>query len=337
MKDTSLYSAGMTFPARLVLGADQFFKVMRYRSELARLAYRVAYSDAVKQGLQGRDLAAYVARSSKVYSDDPTVQANAFSVVVNESWTSWSRSESQTTVALVRELTGLEARKFAGLEEKLRSASRWHSVSEIPNFPFTSFAEMLSAIAAGRCYISVSSLGFRRTNLTSGRAQQAWGGFLSWVPFLVVLASIVAAIACRNGWMLIGIPAAVFGMIQGAAPLSIFRPILLVTRRDPAVPLIIRLAANVPLVLASWFVGALIPPALFGWMLFTNHEAAAWVVASYMLSIHAIRVFRARGTIALRAAAKKSETFFLFALSQGDCALRDSTTGQFLRPPERPS
>src|SRR5208337_4616101 len=115
MKDTSLYSAGMTFPARLVLGADQFFMTLRYHSELSRLAYRVAYSDAVKQGLQGRDLAAYIERSSKVYSDDPSVQANAFSVVVGESWTSWSRNDSQTTVAYFRELTGLEARKFAGI------------------------------------------------------------------------------------------------------------------------------------------------------------------------------------------------------------------------------
>src|SRR5271166_4746230 len=270
MKDTSLYSAGMTFPARLVLGFDQGFKAMRYRAVLSGLAYRVAYSDAVKQGLQGQDLAAYVERSSKIYSDDPKVQANAFSVVVNESWTSWSRSESQSTVALVRELTGPEARKFAGLEEKLRSASRWHSVSEIPNFPFTTFAEMLSATATGRCYISVDSVGFRRTNLTSGRAQQAWGGFLSWVPFIVVLASIVAAIAWRNGWMLIGIPAAALGMIQGAAPLSLFRPILIDMRREIGMPLIFRLAANVLLVLTNGFVGALITPILSGWMLFTS-------------------------------------------------------------------
>ncbi len=336
MKDTSLYSAGMTFPARLVLGADQFFKVMRYHSELARLAYRLAYSDGVKQGLQGRDLAAYVARSSKVYSDDLTVQANAYSVVVNETWTARSRNKSQTMIALVRELTGLEARKFAGIEEKLRSASRWHSVSEIPNFPFTTFAQMLSAIAAGRCYISVSSLGFRRTNLTSGRAQQAWGGFLSWVPFLVVLTSIVVAIAWRNAWMLLGIPAAAFGMIQGAAPVSLLRPILLSAQNDISIPLPFRLTAKVLLVLTSWFVGALLPSLFFAWMLFTDREAPAWIVASYILSVNAIRIFIARGTISLRAAVKKSETFFLFALSQGDCALCDSTTGQFLRPPERP-
>jgi hypothetical protein len=326
----------MTFPARLVLGADQFFWTLRYHSELSRLAYRAAYSDAVKQGLQGRDLSAYIERSSKIYSDDPKVQANAFSVVVNESWTSWSRSDSQTTVALVRELTGLEARKFAGIEEKLRSASRWHSVSEIPNFPFTTFAQMLSAIAAGRCYISVSSLGFRRTNLTSGRAQQAWGGFLSWVPFLVMLASIVVAIAWRNAWMLLGIPAAAFGMTQGAAPVSIFRPIMLSAQNDISVPLPFRLIARVLLVLTSWFVGALLPSLFFAWMLFTNREAPAWIVASYILSLNVIRIFRARGTIALSAAVKKSETFFLFALSQGDCALRDRITGQFLHLPERP-
>jgi hypothetical protein len=70
-------------------------------------------------------------------------------------------------------------------------------------------------------------------------------------------------------------------------------------------------------------------------MLFTHHHAAAWIVASYMLSVHAIRVFRARGTIALCAATKTSEAFFLFALSQGLCGLRDKTTGEFLRRLER--
>jgi hypothetical protein len=69
-------------------------------------------------------------------------------------------------------------------------------------------------------------------------------------------------------------------------------------------------------------------------MLFTDRQAAAWVIASYMLSVHSIRIFRARAAIALRNAAEKSEAFFLFALSQGLCGLRDKT-GKFLRQPER--
>jgi hypothetical protein len=81
-------------------------------------------------------------------------------------------------------------------------------------------------------------------------------------------------------------------------------------------------------------VGALLGPILFAWMLLTDRQAGAWIVASYVLSVHAIRVFRARGAIALRSAAKKSEGFFLFALSQGLCGLRDRK-GEVFKP-ERP-
>jgi hypothetical protein len=84
------------------------------------------------------------------------------------------------------------------------------------------------------------------------------------------------------------------------------------------------------LLLSVPIVGVFLPSILFAWMLFTDRQAGACTVASYLLSVHALRSFRARGTIAVRCAAKNTEAFFLFALSQGLCGLRDKTTGEFI-------
>jgi hypothetical protein len=329
MIDKSFHSAGMTFPARLILGVDQFFKVERYNSELYRLAYRQARKQAVTEGLQGAELSAHVARSQIALRSDPALRAAAYWIVSMVSWdTPSARLESTAERTGIRKIFG------ATEEERLLNASHWRSVSAIPNLPFASFGEMLKGIADGRCYISVDeSTAFRFTNLTSTRAAQAFDRFLSWTPFLVALASVIAAIASKNFWMLIGIPAAVIAFVVGASPISLVRPILL-TAKD-AFPLPLKLAVGMLLVLFSPVVGAFLGPILFAWMLFTDRPAAAWIVASYILSVHAMRVFRARGAIALHFAAKRSEAFFLFALSHGLCALRDKTTGDFLRRPER--
>jgi hypothetical protein len=216
----------MTFSARLILGGDQFFEAMRYNEELYGLAYRQAREQAVAEGLRGAELSVHIARSQTALRSDPTVQAAAAWVVLDESWSRWEPADS--------ELSGGNVQKLKRLEEKLLTASRWRSVSGITDFPFASFPEMLSAVAAGRCYISVTSTGFRFTNLTSSRAAQAFSGFLSWVPFLVMLASIVAAIALINAWALIGIPSAVLAFVVGTSSLSLVRPILLSVQRVPS-------------------------------------------------------------------------------------------------------
>jgi hypothetical protein len=324
MEDRSLHSAGFTFPARLVLAVDQFFKVMQFNGDVARFAYRHAYRDGITRGLQGAELSAYVARSAKALrTGDPTVRANATWAVLDETWSRWSRSDSALPVSRVS----------AGFEEKLLNASRWRSVSEIVGFPFASFPEMLSAVAAGRCYISVSSLGFRYTNVTHGYAARALDRLLSWVPFLVALVSIFASIGFKNAWMLVGIPAAVLALVVGAAPLSLVRSVLLSVQSDQSAPLPLRLLAKILQLLFSPIVGVVLTTALFAWMLSTDRQAGAWIVASYMMSLHAVRVFRARGTIALSSAVKKSEAFFLFALTENLCGLRDKTTGEFLWRP----
>jgi len=324
MKATKLRPSG-AFPVRLILGADQFFKVMRHSAELAKLAHRKAYNEGVAKGLRGVELSAHVARAAQALrTNDSALRAQALVAVMLLTWSPWSRFESQPV--------GQRPERIDN--ERLLDASRWRSVSEIPNTPFRSFSDVMTAIAAAQCYVSVPSTAFRFTRLTSRRFAGAFNELLSWAPLLVALSSIVGLALTGNGWLLLGIPAALLGFLAGAAPLSLLQPVLYSAANDPAVSLPLRVMARISLLAYTPLAKAFLVPAIFAWMLFTELPSAAWVVASYMLSFHAIRAFCARGAIALRNAAKRSEAFFLFAFSNGLCALRDKN-GRFLTEPQR--
>ena len=214
-------------------------------------------------------------------------------------------------------------------EDKLLSASRWRSVSEIPSFPFKSFSDMQQGIAEGRCYISVdSSQAHRFSHLFNGPGARALNGLLSWVPILVSLATVFAAIYFRNAWLLIGVPAAVLAFVVGASSVNLLRPILTVAPRDPTVPLPLRLAARILLAVMPF--GTVIGVLLFLGFLLSAHTTAAWTVASYLISVSALRSFRTRGAVALNSAVRRSEALFLFALSRGLCGLRDKATDDFI-------
>ncbi len=239
-------------------------------------------------------------------------------------------------------------------EEQLLGASRWRSVSEIPNFPFSSFGDVQRAVADGQCYLSVDdSKAYRFAHLTSSRRARAFNGFLSWVPILAALAYLVAAIMKRNAWLLLGLPGAALGFVIGASSVNLVRSFLTSAARDPAealaslrglflpIPVSLFVVAHKPAValpcraaarvlLRMMPFGPIAGIVLFVFLLFTDHDVAAWIVASYLVSVHALRSLRARATIALNSAAKRSEAFFLFALSQGLCGLRDKATGEFI-------
>jgi hypothetical protein len=164
-------------------------------------------------------------------------------------------------------------------EDKLLSASRWRSASEIPNFPFKSFSDMQQAVAEGRCYISVdSSQAHLFAHLFNGPVARALDGLLSWVPILVATASVFAAIYFRNAWLLIGVPAAVLAFVVGASSVNLLRAILTVAPRDPTVPLPLRLAAKILLAVMPF--GTVIGILLFGGLLLSEHTigAGSWRV-----------------------------------------------------------
>lgn len=188
-------------------------------------------------------------------------------------------------------------------EDELLKASQWRSVSEIPNFPFKSFSDVQQAVAEGQCYISVdSSRAYQFAPLFDGPVSRAVDTLLSNVPFLAAIACVILAIFFRDAWLLIGVPAALLAFVVGSR-----------VNRSGRISL--------------WRVTCVL---LFGWLLLSAHTAAAWIVASYLISVYALHLYRSLGVAAVNSAARRSEPQFLFALSQGLCGLRDKATNEFI-------
>jgi hypothetical protein len=214
-------------------------------------------------------------------------------------------------------------------EDELLKASRWRSVSEIPDFPFKSFNDVKQALSEGRCYISIDrSKAHRFAPLFNGPVARALDTLLSNVPILIAIASVIAAVSFRDAWLLFGVPAAVLGFVVGSSVHNLVRQILNIAPRDSAVPILLRLAAKI--LLAGMSFGSVIGLLLFGGLLLTAHTAAAWIVASYLISVYALRAFLTHGVLTINSAAGRSEPSFLFALSHGLCGLRDKSSDKFI-------
>lgn len=302
MKNPNVSSPKMNLPARLILALDQGAKSFRFSYERSRFALR--YPD----------------------EDVATRESRAYGAVLLDSWSPPSSRNFEPSLEGGQSLGKVE-------EERLLAAGPWRSVSEIPDFPFGSFAEVRSAIAAGQYYISVPSTAFLFAGLASSRGAQAFSAFISWFPCLIALASVPLAAGGKNAWMLAGIPAALAAFVTASSSVNLIRTFLFAARHDLAAPLPLRLLSALILMLCRPGIPLILGILLFNWMLLTDHSAAAWFVASYMFSFYAVRTFIARGQIAVASEAKSSEPFFLLALGHGACALRDKRTGEFLRMP----
>ncbi len=185
-------------------------------------------------------------------------------------------------------------------EDKLLGMSRWRSISEIPDFPFKSFGDLQQAVAEGRCYVSVDkSSAHRFAHLFNGPVTRALDTLLSLAPIFVAIASVIAAISFRNAWFVIGVPAALIGFVVGGSVHNLLRSILAVAPRDPSVQFPVRFTARILLAVMPF--GTAIGILLFGGLLLSSHGAAAWTIASYLISVYAVDLFligvRSRSTL----------------------------------------
>jgi hypothetical protein len=99
-------------------------------------------------------------------------------------------------------------------ESEISNELKWNNVENIPNFPMDSFTELQNAISNKTYSVGVD---FTTANQLSswifGKVYTVLYFILTWVPYIVIAASIVLAIALNNYWMIIGIALAFFGML----------------------------------------------------------------------------------------------------------------------------
>lgn len=181
-------------------------------------------------------------------------------------------------------------------EDALRERNPWKAVSEAPDLPFRSFAELRAAVAHGSYVLDVSYVAAREL---APYVRSVGGRLLNMLftvaPLVVIVGLIAAGLTSGRYLLFLGVPVAVIGHLLGN-PLNPLREPMTTLNAALAVVFLIT-------VLTLWA----IPAAL---------------LVAFVLPFSANRALYASNVKALRVALVKSEALFLNQYSKGGLRLR---------------
>ena len=176
----------------------------------------------------------------------------------------------------------------------------WSSVGEIPGFPFEDFEQLKAAVAVRSFNIGVDSLSAARwSEQFNTRIKKSVIAGLSLLLVIAGAASVVAAFAIREYWLLVAIPiqALAFYLSHPSSPFH------------------------------KWVtIGGAVSVAVFLDLLFNGLPIAAALVAYAGLTFAAVRAAGYITNSAFRKALLSDEKLFLEAYSGGACTLRNNRT-----------
>jgi len=176
----------------------------------------------------------------------------------------------------------------------------WSSVGEIPGFPFEDFEQLKAAVAVRSFNIGVDSLSAARwSEQFNTRIKKSVIAGLSLLLVIAGAASVVAAFAIREYWLLVAIPiqALAFYLSHPSSPFH------------------------------KWVtIGGAVSVAVFLDLLFNGLPIAAALVAYAGLTFASVRAAGYITNSAFRKALLSDEKLFLEAYSGGACTLRNNQT-----------
>ncbi len=196
--------------------------------------------------------------------------------------------------------------------DKGKDAPGWKSVSDIPRFPFNNFSELRRAVAdrdfnlgvdplAAAEWSESSNTGFKKVLITA----------LSLLLVLAALASLIAAVALGDYWLLFAAPIQVFAFYV-SHPASPFRKWVTIAG-----------------------VASLI---VFIDLLFNQFITAATLVAYAGLTFAAVRAAAYVTNSAFRKALLADEDLFLLAYANRACSLREKRSDRiYMNSANRPA
>lgn len=192
-------------------------------------------------------------------------------------------------------------------QEKIRTASKWNSVADIPGFPFDSFDHLKEALNNGTYTLGVDRGRARELYplLSRSFAVQLVREQVDAIGIWLALASIGGALVVRNFWLLLGIP----------------------------------------LALLSWWLATTLHfhagcagsfAWLLGWLGIIGVICAFWqgsrlpfcLLATAVIPFLTVGIVYSVSVKAVRSAILESEPLFLFLFEGFACTLRDNTTGR---------
>jgi hypothetical protein len=190
---------------------------------------------------------------------------------------------------------------LAGAQSKQTSeAAGWKTVADIPDFPFTTFAELQNAIKERTFSLGVDTLSAARwSDEHNTGARRLLTAALSLLLVLAGAASVIAALWVGNYWLLAAMPIqlAVFYVSHPASPIR------------------------------KWVtVAGAASVFLFVEFLFNRMPTAATLVAYAGLTFASVRAAGFMSNAAFRRALASNETMFLEAYAARACTVRENKT-----------
>ena len=197
-----------------------------------------------------------------------------------------------------------EGYTYTEFERELLRVLEWKKLSEVPNCPVASFSDLLNGVNAGSFFVSVDYVAANTFALTSSSPFFSLASVLiSWVPYLVAVASLPTAYLVGDLWVVAGVPLSLIAMF-------ISTPV------NPA-----RRVASI--------IGVL---SVVGLLWFGYHYAMTPTILclSYAVSFSAIRFLYFLNSRRLTRAALDSEPILLWLLENRHlCVLNTSTDEAF--------
>lgn len=190
---------------------------------------------------------------------------------------------------------------MVGAESKETSkAAGWKTIADIPDFPFTTFAELQSAIKERNFSLGVDTLSAARwSDEHNSGLRRLLVAALSLLLVLAGAASVIAALWVGNYWLLAAMPIqlAVFYVSHPASPIR------------------------------KWVtVAGAASVLMFVEFLFNRMPTAATLVAYAGLTFASVRAAGFISNAAFRRAIASNEAMFLEAYAAGACTVRENKT-----------
>lgn len=189
-------------------------------------------------------------------------------------------------------------------EENLRSISTWKKISEISEFPFTSFDELISSVKDGSYKIILSHTAARElSTLIRTLTGTVINLILLLIPWLFILVLIGVSIWLHNYYLFIGIPIVVLFFVISNPMMPMPGPVILNK-----------------IVLLAFFV--------FLIALWKEWQTAEWLIASMILPFLSNREMYRENINALYKECLNSEPLFLFLFEKYGVEVRNLLTGE---------
>lgn len=194
-------------------------------------------------------------------------------------------------------------------ETELRKHLRWQSVDQIPKFPFRSFDQTRREILNGKFGIAVDNT---KANAISSYVRTRAGIFtslfLSWVPWLCVLVSVVLAVVFGKWGFLWGMLFSVIALLL-ANPFGFLKPF-----RKPFGAI-----ADIILLALTFFALRI---------LFSDNTLSFGLFSLFLVSYAANRAYYIGNEKAITRTALESEPLFIYLYQDANLGLRDNNTGE---------